>query len=155
MITDRTAQEVELGRTLRKKIQAGHTLSAAEIATLQRVSCTASMLNRIENKQAELRELLDTESYFSGITNKTWGNSANNDRTDFRLTEYTRILENCKKLKDAFTKYPSTPDTPTYLYGWQEANAVEKILVDIEALIAELKENYRKCGTFQCGGDTL
>ena len=53
----------------------------------------------------------------------------------FTHQHHQRLINNLDKLKAAYYIYSSTPITPTYMYGYQEANSIEKILVDIEAMI--------------------
>ena len=37
------------------------------------------------------------------------------------------------------------------MYDFQSANDIEKILVDIEAMIEDMEGRFRECNTFQCG----
>lgn len=147
MVTDRTAADVSAANVLRLKIQAGLTLTTTEAAAFERGACTASMLNRIENAQKTLAEALRGSGYMVSIENKT-----NLTATDiFGNADYRRLLENIALLRNAFYAYSSTPDTPGYIYGWKEANDIEKILKDIDDMIADMKSRYRECGTFSCG----
>lgn len=146
MITDRTLNDVSIANALRLKIQSGQTLAESELEAFERGACTTTMLNRIENKQKELALLLNKFSYTISITNKTWTNTQ-----IFKHEDYLRILNNLEKLKNAFFTIASTPETPTYLYGYTEANDVEKILVDIENELNQMKTKFRQCGTFNCG----
>ena len=104
------------------------------------------MLNRIESKQAELAEILNGIAYRVRISNRQW-----TAEDIFEYADYLRILSNLDKLKQAFFVYPSTPATPSYMYGYKEANDIEKILVDIENMISVVKSKFRECGTFRCG----
>lgn len=149
MIYDRTQTDVDLAKTLRAKLQSGQALTVGEIATLERGSCTVTMLNRIEAKQAELRDVLYNLGYTSDVVTKTW------EQTDasaiFTYQDHQRILNNLDALKDAYYIYRTTPNTPTYMYGYKEANDIEKILVDIENMINDMVLRFRECGTFECG----
>ena len=151
MITDRTQQDVSAAALLRLKIQSGQTLTDTEKTAFERGALTITTLNRIENKQKEIAELLKKYAYQHGITAKTdWAYS-----DIMLLDEYNRILNNLTYLKTAFFVNPDTPETPTDLTDYKKTNAAEKILVDLEKLIEILKTNFKKCGTFQCGGDYL
>lgn len=146
MITDRTSADVAYADILRKKIQAGNTLTNEEKAIFERGTCTINMLNRIENKQTELKNILNAYAYRVNIYNKTW------EYTDiFAYSDYIRLLNNLDELKTAFCVFSSTPPAPVYMYGYQEANDIEKILVDIEKMIDDMRNRFRQCGTFQCG----
>lgn len=138
MITDRTAADVENARILRRTVlQAGQTLTDVQKAAFERGSATNEMLNRIESAQKTVADLLNDYSYYVKIVNKTdW------QRNDIIQQADKRILNNLQKLKAAFYVYASTPSVPSYLYGYSEANAVEKILVDIESLICKMKASF-------------
>ena len=147
MIYNRTAADVETAKTLRGLLQAGNALTSEQISALERGSCTINMLNRVESKQTELGGILNELSYMNQIENMIdWQN------TDiFTFQDHQRLLNNLDALKQAYYIYATTPKTPTYMYDFQSANDIEKILVDIEAMIEDMKSRFRKCGTFQCG----
>ena len=147
MIYDRTAADVETAKTLRGLLQAGNTLTSGQITALERGSCTINMLNRVEGKQAELAVILNEYAYMVHIENKTdW------QTTDiFTYQDHQRLLNNLNLLKQAYFIYATTPITPTYMYGYVEANSIEKILVDIENMITDMQGRFRECGTFECG----
>ena len=138
MITDRTAADVENARILRRTVlQAGQTLTDVQKAAFERGSATNEMLNRIESAQKTVADLLNDYSYYVKIVNKTdW------QRNDIIQQADKRILSNLQKLKAAFYAYASTPSVPSYLYGYSEANAAEKILVDIESLIYKMEASF-------------
>lgn len=146
MIYDRTIADVSNADLLRKKIQLGQQLTEAETAAFERGACTINMLNRVEDKQAELSGILCDYGYMNSIITKP---HANGDILSY--ADYIRILNNLSALKTAYYTYPVTPVAPMYMYGYQEANSVEKILVDIESMISSMESKFRQCGTFQCG----
>ena len=151
MIYNRTASDVETAKTLRGLLQARNTLTSEQIAELERLSCTDDMLNRVENKQAELAVILSGYAYMVHIENKTdWQNEE-----IFTHQHHQRLLNNLDALKQAYYIYSTTPKTPTYMYGYEEANSIEKILVDIEAMIEDMEGRFRECGNFECGGDLI
>ena len=139
--------DVETAKTLRGLLQAGNTLTNEQVLALERGSCTINMLNRIESKQAELAVILNEYAYTVNIENKTdWQTS-----DIFTYQDHQRLLDNLNILKQAYYTYATTPKTPTYIYGYEEANSIEKILVDIEAMIEDMEGRFRECGTFECG----
>ncbi len=147
MITDRTAADVENAKILRKKVQSGQTLTSAEKSAIERGTCTVTMLNRVESKQKEVAEILNSYLYMVHIVNKTnWSN-----KDIFTYQDHMRLLNNLDKLKQAFYIYSTTPQTPDYLYNHINANAAEKILVDIENMIDDMIGRFRECNTFYCG----
>ena len=147
MITDRTASDVSFAKTLRAKLQSGQTLSDAEFSILERGALTIKTLNRIENKQAELKELLANEGYYNTpIQNKTW------EYTEyFNKNEFQRILNNLNMLRNAFFVYAVTPSTPPISFHHENINALEKVLFDIETMLNDMIDRFRECGTFECG----
>ena len=147
MITDRTAADVNSARLLRLKIQSGQSLAESEQTALERGACTITMLNRIESAQKTLAALLNKYAYPVHISNKTdWSYSDVLDRDD-----YNRILNNVNTLRNAYYVYADTPNTPLYMFGYKEANDIEGILADIDNMIKSMTNNFRQCGTFNCG----
>lgn len=149
MITDRTQNDVDTASLLRLKLQSGQTLAEDETTIFLRGTCTNEMINRIENKIYELSSLLNGIGYKNSCvaySNEHWTKGM-----IFKYEDYQRLFENLEKLRNCYYVLDSTPNTPTYLYGWQEANYIEQILVDIDNIIAQMKSNFRKCGTFKSG----
>lgn len=149
MITNRTQNDVDTAMLLRLKLESGQTLTEDETAVFLRGTCTNDMLNRLENKINELSLLLNQIGYTNtcvAYSDNHWANGM-----IFEYSDYQRLFENLKKLRDSFYVLDSTPNNPTYLYGWKEANAIEQILVDIDEVITLMKGNFRKCGTFKSG----
>jgi hypothetical protein len=130
------------------KVQKGEKLTAEDIEILERGMLTINTLNRIENKQAELKEILVEMGYgVGGISNSVW-----DDTGIFKPEDFDRILENEQKLKNAFFVYSSTPSVSSNNYRlFSVINEVEKILDDIEKMADDVKANYRICGVAVCG----
>lgn len=108
-------------------------------------------LNRVEAWCNYLAELLTNYGYVVRITTKTnWA------ITDMRYaSEIERIRTNIGKIKNAYYTLVNTPQLPETLnkITWQKANAIEKILHDIDVLIGNMEAGFRYCGTFNVGGD--
>lgn len=148
MIIDRTAQDVENAKIIRDtKIKEFENLTQTEINTLERGMITINTINRIENKQAELKALLNEAGYWNTpITNKTWTGE------DWQYAEeWQRVLNNLDTLKQAYFTYTDTPPTPDRKLDYINLNAVEKILDDLQSMINAMKSQYKKCGTFKAG----
>ena len=148
MIFDRTQNDVDTAIRLRKeKVQNFQELTENEIATLEKGTLTINTINRIETKQDELKNLFNEMGYWNTATiNKMWG-----ENDIFNVDEFQRILDNTNVLRQAFFVYKDTPNTPPISYHWQDINALEKILYDLDVMINDVKSNYRVCGTFECG----
>ena len=151
MIFDRTQKDVDTAIRLRDtKVKNFEELTESEIATLEKGTITYNTLNRIENKQEILKGLFNEMGYWNTpITNKQWTENDifdNNGERDFQ-----RILDNTNLLRQAFFVYKNTPNTPPVSYHWQDINALEKILYDLDVMINDVKADYRYCGEFECG----
>lgn len=149
MIFDRTMEDVISAISVRaEKVQKGEKLTAEDIEILERGTLTINTLNRIENKQAELKEILIEMGYgVSAMPNSVWDFSE-----IFKQEDFDRILTNEQKLKDAFFVYSSTPSVSINNYRlFSVINEVEKILDDIEKMTDDVKSNYRICGVTVCG----
>lgn len=148
MIYDRTAADVELAKSIRSnKVQNSISLTDEDVTALERGTLTINTLNRIEEKQAELKTLINNEGYYNiNISNKFW---SYNDI--FAAEDLKRIINNDNILKNAFFVYLSTPQTPNAKYDYEVLNAIEEILYDLDVMINDVKSNYKECGAFECG----
>lgn len=148
MIFDRTQNDVDTAILLRDtKVKNFEELTESEIATLEKGTMTYNTLNRIESKQGELKNLFNEMGYYNApIVNKSWSETQIFDESEFQ-----RIIDNENALRDAFFVYSDTPKTPKISYHYNDINALEKILVDLDVMINDVKSRYRQCGTFRCG----
>ena len=148
MIFDRKKSDVDNSKTLiLNKVQKNISLSDEEINTLEKGTLTINTLNRIENKQSELFSLLSSIGYYAPqIVTKTW---TYDDL--FTSDEFERIVKNTEILRNASLIYKNTPITPIADYYFENLNAIEKILYDIENMTSEIKSLFLECGTFECG----
>ena len=149
MITDRTQQDVDNALNIRKeKVQKFVALDNNDIEILEKGFVTINTLNRVEEKQNELKELLNQMGYWNTpIINKLWDKSKIFDENDLK-----RLFNNTEVLKKAFFEKEGTPETPLPSYYWQNWNDLEQILVEIEDMITIVKNNYVECGNIECGG---
>ena len=151
MITNRTQYDVDTAILIRNtKVKKFESLTESDINYLERGTLTINTLNRIESKQEELKNLFNDMGYWNTpITNKQWTENDifdNNGERDFQ-----RILDNTNVLRNAFFVYKDTPNTPPISYHYNDINALEKILYDLDVMINDVKSHYRECGTFECG----
>ncbi len=109
-----------------------------------------SDLNRVEGWCGYLAKLFTLYGYPVHITTKT-----NWSVTDFPYSsEMERIRSNVEKVKQVYCSYLATPLVPTTLnrIDIEKANAIEKILFNIDELMNKMVAEFRKSGTFNCGG---
>lgn len=148
MIYDRTKKDVQNAIKIRsEKVQNFIELNDEEIAILEKGFITIDTINRIENKQSELKTLLNNIGYYNtDIYNKTW------DESDvFTENDLTRIVNNTIVLRKAFFVYFNSPANPIAKYHYTEINSIEKILYDLERMKEYIITNFRECDTFYCG----
>ena len=149
MIFTRTQNDVDEAIRIRKeKVQKFQALTEDDIKFLEKGTMTLNTLNRIEQKQQELKNLFNDMGYWNTpIENKSWTNTQ-----IFNIDDFKRILKNLDILRDAFFVYDTTPSTPPVSFHFQDINDLEKILYDMDVMISKIKGNYKICGTFICGG---
>lgn len=65
-------------------------------------------------------------------------------------------IDNVQALRDAYYVMKDTPDLPepTAPLKFDGANAIEKLIFDVQVLYYAMLASYRKCGTFQSGTNT-
>lgn len=149
MIFDRTQTDINTANSIRENfVKKFKTLTTEQIAALERGTMTINTLNRIEGKQVELKNLINEIGYWNTtITNNT--NWAIGDM--FTESDFQRIIDNENILRNAFFTYQNTPVTPKISFHYEDINSLEKILVDLDVMINDVKSNYRECGAYECG----
>lgn len=72
-----------------------------------------------------------------------------------RSSDYQRIKENTKKIRDIYSTYKNIPEVPERPYNtFQKWNDIEKILHDIFFVFTKSQDNRIYCGEdFSCGDD--
>lgn len=151
MIYNRTQADIDIALAIRARLQNEETLTEADIEALERGTLTINTLNRIEQKQAELKEIFNSLGYWNtdNIVNLEWHYEGYFKQEDFDI-----ILQNLEILKSAYYVYAETPSVPNRNYRqFTTINAVENILADLEKMIEDMNSHYRICGETECGGD--
>lgn len=107
-------------------------------------------VNRIEKWCGYIANLLTSYGYPVHIVTKT--NWVMIDER--KASEMERIRSNVSKIKQAYCTYSLTPAVPDTLnrIDIEKANAIEKVLFDIDELMNKMVAEFRKSGTFNCGG---
>lgn len=149
MIFDRTKTDIDNAKKIRnEKVKLFKDLTEDDITTLERGMLTINTLNRIEQKQAELKNLFNDMGYWNTPI------ESENDWTYtdiFTEADFRRIIDNENILRNAFFTYKNTPNTPDISFHYEDINSLEKILVDLDVMINDVKSNYHECGNFECG----
>lgn len=147
MIFDRTLADVRAAEEIRRtKVQKGETLTDADVSALERGTLSISTLNRVELKQQELAGLLLEMGYQIAIENRQW-----TENDIFTESDFSRIVENNTALRESFFVYADTPADAVAEYSYEEINALERVLFDLEKMIDFTKQRYRRCGIYNCG----
>lgn len=156
LITDRTQQDVDRIRELAKKLNAG-TATVEELAEWNSIvlkgSYDYSDLNRVGDAVQYLSEILKSHGYDCPVSPKLdWLESGRGAPSD--MAQY---LQNVQTLRGILTLLPETPNVPADMekLTWQEANAIEQILVDLESTIKTMLKTRVACGDAYCGGEYL
>lgn len=150
MIFDRKKSHVYDSVRIRdQKIKKFLPLTDEDIYILDRGTVTAETINRIEEKQAELKRLFNEIGYWNTpIENKSWDSSM-----IFYTEDHKRLVENSICLLDAFYAFSYTPKSLKAEYTYSAWNDLEKLLYDLDEMVEIVKSNYRECGLAECGGD--
>ena len=138
MITDRTLEDVEYAKA--------NPTSTEDL----KGSYNNSDLNRVEEKVEELYNILKEYLYDGKIEviKTDWL------KTDFfTLNDSTRYLGNIRKLINSYFIKNDTPSLPSTMemLTYEEANAIEKILVDIEDIIKNMEQVFVYSGVANSG----
>ena len=153
LVTDRTAADLAHWLNLRNKGYANMTEAerAEWDAGNMKGAYNVSDLNRVGEALNYLRDRLAAASYLSKVAfiAKTDWTEADIPTTS-NLFDYLRYVS---VIREALAQYATTPATPTYTGGldYQEANNIEKILVDVDQLITNMQAHRYYCGELFCG----
>jgi hypothetical protein len=151
MIFDRTQADVDAAIEIRAKLQRGESITNEETEALERGTLTINTLNRIEEKQAELKTVFDSLGYLNtdGVENRAWSYE-----DFFKQEDFDRILSNLEILKNAYFVLKNTPDFPNKNYRqYRTINALEHTLRDMSFIVDDMISNFRICGDTECGND--
>ena len=148
MIFNRTKDDVENALKIRdEKIKTFQELTNDDINTLERGFFTLNTIQRIQEKQTDLKGLFAEIGYYNTpIIIKEFDSTMFFSEADFQ-----QLIDNVNVLKNAFFAFSSTPKTPPVSYHYEDINALEKILYDLDVMINYVKSLYIECGNVECG----
>ena len=153
LITNRTQADVAALSALFDKAKAG-TLTAQELAILVRADHKGAYnhtdINRVEEAMRYLDERLRGYGYHSGYVPSGIVWTAQDVPTAEQMAQY---LDNVRRLRGVLSVFPTTPSAPGDMDGLtvEEANAIERILVDIDNLLIKMPHAFRHAGVTVCG----
>lgn len=151
MIFDRILEDIETAITLLKKLKSGTSLTTSEKNALERGTLTVNTLNRIENKQAELSDILYQWKYLKEpLETKTWV------QTDFfKAGDMNRFVYNTNTLRDSFFLSKSDIPYPTTEYTITAFNAIEETLQNVSDLVDNTSRLFQMSGAVTAGQSVL
>lgn len=147
LITDRTDLDIENLEVLESAIQGGRATEAeiaAYFAGTSKGAYNATDLNRVGNAINYVAGLLNGAGYSVSASPKTdWEKT--DEPTPEQLEDY---LAQVQTLRSVLTLWPSTPAVPPDMEDLttDEANAIEQILVDLDAVITSMQQVYLRAG---------
>ena len=150
LITDRTQADVDAIRTLAAKGWAAMTdAEKAAWTTGLKGAYNAEDLNRVGAAVAYVAGRLEDAGYHTPVEPKQ----------DWQMqdiptpAQMQRYLADISTIRAALAVMPSTPEAPTSMAGltYTDANAIEQILLDVDALITKLISAYYYSGELIAG----
>lgn len=107
---------------------------------------TYTDLNRVEGWCEYIANIFNSYNYFVHVDVKTdWKES------DYHYSEdLERIRHNVNRLKEAYFSFTQIPDNLEYM-TIEKANAIEKILSEIDYLMQGMENNFVYSGVAGCG----
>lgn len=138
-VYNRTQKDVDYAIS---QIERGNTLSELK-------GCfNVTDINRIENNSRYIADRLNVLKYANSIVTQSW------DMYDVpNSTAVARLINNVASLIRAYYSPPNAPSLPSTLLTYEQVNALEKIIYMVKHLIDEEENEFRYCGTFNCGED--
>lgn len=130
--------------------------TAADVAALTvKGHYNASDLNRVGEAQAYIASRFQQYGYAAAISPKTdW-----TIRDIPRQADTDTYLRDLQTLRDVFATLSTTPEVPGSMakLGYQEANDIERILMDINTVIERVFKSFVRSGafTFRSGARAL
>ena len=110
-------------------------------------------INRVEEWSRYIADLLNSYGYEINISTKTdW------EISDFlNISQMERVRSNVKKIRDVYYSLETTPTIPTTLnkFNYIKANEIERILYDIENVMAYSKLYFVRSGVGSSGQSRL
>jgi hypothetical protein len=148
VIFNRTKNDVENALKIRdEKIKTFQELTDDDIEVLERGFFTLNSIQRIQEKQEDLKGLFAEIGYYNTpIIIKEF-----DDTMFFSEADFQQLINNVNVLRNAFFAFSSTPKTPPISYHYDDINALEKILYDLDVMINYVKSLYAECGNVECG----
>ena len=150
MIFNRTQEDVNNAIKIREeKIKKFISLTDEELAILERGIITINTLNRIEDKQEELKNLFEEAGYNLDIIIKKW-----EVKDFFTELDWQNWFDNFQTIKENIPLYDNMPEIPNATnlkIDYKIMNDIEKFLYLVEEIYEKIKSMYVYSGTIYSG----
>ncbi len=153
LITDRNQTDINALDALEAKIKA-NTATVSEVAEYalgrHRAGYNATDMNRVGSAIRYLADTLNTYGYSVTVNPKTDYAQDDGFLTPEQLDDY---LEQVKIIRGVILLPPETPDVPPDMLGLtlEEANDIERILVEIDTMLQNMKATWVYSGEVYAG----
>lgn len=151
LITNRTQADVDRVTALAARVSAGTATAAekAEWAAPLKGSYNASDLNRVGAAVAYVAGRLNGYGYAVTVSPKLdW--TVSDIPTAGQMAAYLRDVAALRGAIAVMASTPPTPDSANNL-TWKKANDIEKILVDVDALLTKMAQAWFYSGDLYAG----
>lgn len=143
-VYDRTQADVDRAKELNEKYIQG-TISEAEKMEWSEGLKGALNINDINRVESNTEEIGEKVAAFTTV--KTWQSGDIPSKTD-----YKRIIQNVKTIRESYAALSDTPDTPEQpLNTFEKWNDIERILHDVNYVYERVKQAGYYCGENYCG----
>lgn len=158
LITDRTAGDVErvvyltglwVPNAQGVPQWTGTAAELSEWTAGAKGAYNATDLNRVGEALLYLAGLLNARGYTVTVSPKTDWTVADNPTA----TAMAHYLAQVSAIRDVIPLLPTTPAVPADLEGmtYMDANDIERILTDLDTLLANMAQAWFYCGEVYCG----
>lgn len=161
LVTDRTEADLSELEALLSRPLAEWT--AEELAWFNEAKSKGAYsytdLNRVTAAMEYLDALLTGYGYITGYqpVSVVPGRTVWQEDDEYTPAQLQQYLADVSALRAVLELLPTTPEVPEDMEGLtiQEANDIERILVDIDALLGIMATTFIPCGEALCGEDNL
>lgn len=150
MITDRSQEDVDRLLYLLSRYRSGEITDEErqEFISDSKGAYNVSDINRVGRALNYVNDMLTDIGY----------NLTIDSRSDWEMDEYfqtqdfQKYLRDVGKIRSALSVFSETPETPGVEgFNYSDANAIEKILIDVDFLISKITKNWFYSGEIYAG----
>lgn len=149
LITNRKQSDVDRAKQLIEKAKVIESLSSSELTEyLSGLKGCYNVvdLNRVEEAVEYISHMLNVRGYYNIVETKSW-----KDGDFFQVSKIPRYLDNIKRIRNAIARNSSVPAVPSSYKPFNNANDIEKILLEIHKTVINVENNYIHAGVSRCG----